>query len=212
MRPPIICLVTSGRMTGTTESLEWIAEAAGAGADLIQVREPALNDRALLSLVRSAIAAAAGTSTRIVVNDRLDVALAADAHGVHLRSSSLRASGARRLAPGGFLIGRSVHSADEADQAEREGGCDYLIFGTVFASGSKPEGHHVSGLAELQAVCARVALPVLAIGGITPATAREAARAGAAGVAGIGVFATARSLSAVVRELRHAFDSPSEAV
>ncbi len=85
-----------------------------------------------------------GTRTRILVNDRLDVALAAGAHGVHLRGDSMPASRARSLAPIGFLIGRSVHSVDEAVRRHADGGVDYLLFGAVFAdhvqagSGARP--------------------------------------------------------------------------
>lgn len=192
-------------------SLALIAGAIRAGVDLIQVREPALDDRALLALVRGAVAAAQGTSARVVVNERLDIALAAGAAGVHLRASSYPAPRARAIAPAGLLVGRSVHSLDEAAAAERLGGCDYLVFGTVFASRSKPAGHRVAGIAALQAICAGVSLPIVAIGGITPATAGEAARAGAAGVAGIGVFESAVSLADVGQDLRLAFDNPPPA-
>lgn len=207
MKTPTICLVTNGR---TAEgNFEWARDAARAGVDLIQIREPALDDRALLAMVRGAIAAAAGTPARIVVNDRLDVAMAAGAAGVHLRASSFPCPAARLIAPAGLLIGRSVHSLREAIGVERLGGCDYLIFGTVFASASKPGGHAVAGIEALREVCAGVRLPVIAIGGITPDTAGQAAQAGAAGVAGIGVFANVRDVPAAVAELRRSIDSSS---
>jgi len=98
------------------------------------------------------------------------------------------ASNVRRIAPSGFLLGRSVHTLDEVDRAVADGGCDYLLFGTVFPSPGKPEGHPVAGLDGLRAACARSPLPVIAIGGMTDARAADVASAGAAGLAGVGMF------------------------
>lgn len=194
-------------MTEHASALAAITAAARAGVDLIQIREPALDDRALFTLVRGAVAAAAGTQVRTVVNDRLDIALAAGAAGVHLRSTSYDASHARALAPEHFLIGRSVHGVEEAMLVEQRGGCDYLTFGTVFASGSKPEGHPIAGIDALRAVCAAVSLPVLAIGGMTPETAPLAASAGASGLAAIGMFSASPDLGSLVKNLRQTFDT-----
>ncbi len=141
-----------------------------------------------MRLVERALRAVEDTPARILVNDRVDVALAAGAHGVHLRSDSMEASRVREIAPSAFVIGRSVHSAEEALAAERAGGLDYLLFGTVFASDSKP-GVAPAGVERLADACAVVALPVLAIGGISAATCAPAARAGAAGFAAVGLFA-----------------------
>ena len=105
----------------------------------------------------------------MLVNDRIDVALAAGAHGVHLRGDSLPAARARLMVPPAFIIGRSVHSREEAMRAQDGGGLDYLVFGTVFKTDSKP-GLGVAGLDALSEVAAATRLPVLAIGGMTPAT------------------------------------------
>jgi len=164
------------------------AAAAHAGVQVIQIREHDLADRPLARLVRDVIAAAAGTAARVLVNDRLDVALAAGASGVHLPADSIAASRVRSVAPAGFVVGRSVHTLDEIDRAIADGGCDYLLFGTVFHSGGKPPGHPVAGLDGLREACARSSLPVIAIGGMTEARAVEVASAGAAGLAGIGMF------------------------
>jgi thiamine-phosphate pyrophosphorylase len=128
-----------------------------------------------------------GTASRVLVNDRVDVALAADADGVHLKSDSIPTALVRRDVPAAFLVGRSVHSVEEARIAAAEG-ADYLIFGTVFPSGSKPRGHRTAGLDALAAVAAAVPVPVLAIGGISLNTVAAAAEAGASGVAAIGLF------------------------
>lgn len=200
---PVLCLVT-GR-SGSAEAL--VARAAGAaraGVDLIQLREPGLDGRRLLALTRDLAAAVLGTGARLVVNDRLDVALAGGAAGVHLRGDSYGAAEVRRLAPAGFLVGRSVHSEADAVRAEADGGCDYLIFGTVFESPGKPPGHPVAGLDALRRVCARVRLPVLAIGGMRVAAAAAVRDAGAAGIAGIGLFQEDRDVAETVNALRSA--------
>lgn len=173
---------------GERELVRRVGAAARAGVHLVQVRAPGLDGRALQQRVAACIAAAAGSSTRILVNDRLDVALATGAHGLHLRGDSMPANRVRPLAPRGFVIGRSVRTIAEARRADEDGGLDYLIFGTVFASRSKPTVA-AAGLDTLAAVVAATRLPVLAIGGITTATAALLAATGAAGFAAIGLFA-----------------------
>jgi thiamine-phosphate pyrophosphorylase len=168
--------------------IERIAAAARGGAHLVQIRQPQLEGLALTRLVERAVRAVAGTQARILVNDRVDVAIAAGAHGVHLRGDSMSASRVRAVVPPAFLVGRSIHSAREALASARTGGLDYLLFGTVFATGSKP-GVVPAGLEQLSRVCASVTLPVLAVGGVTAGTIAQVARAGAAGFAGIGLFA-----------------------
>jgi thiamine-phosphate pyrophosphorylase len=208
---PVICVVTPGH-GDRLRILAAIAATARAGATLIQIREPGLDDRALFALVSRAVEATAGTPARVVVNDRADVAMAASAAGVHLRGSSVPASRVRALAPPAFLIGRSVHAVEEARAVEAEGGCDYLVFGTVFPSASKPAGHRPAGLSRLREVCDAVALPVLAIGGLTEGRAPAAARAGAAGLAAIGLFADPESAGTAVAAVRRAFDTGSALV
>jgi thiamine-phosphate pyrophosphorylase len=141
-------------------------------------------------LVHACVQAVRGTPARIIVNDRVDVALAAGAHGVHLRADSMPAARVRALTPAGFVVGRSVHAADEAARAEHDGGLDYLVFGTVFASPSKP-GQPPAGTGTLAEVVRATRLPVLAVGGITTSTFEAVARTGAAGFAAIGLFADA---------------------
>jgi len=169
--------------------IDRVRAAARAGVHLVQVRERDLDGAALTRLVSACVDAVRGTRTRIVVNDRLDVALAADAHGVHLRGDSFAASRVRAAAPPRFLIGRSVHSVEDAVAATERGALDYLIFGTVFGSSSKP-GREPAGLAGLAAVAATTPLPVLGIGGITVERIAGVMAAGAAGVAAISMFDT----------------------
>jgi thiamine-phosphate pyrophosphorylase len=201
--------VTGGTRPGRRALVRLIADAASAGVDLVQIRERGLDDSALLSLTREAVAAIRGSSARVLVNDRLDVALAAGAAGVHLRGDSIPSSRARALSGPGFVIGRSVHDEDEAAAMEAEGGCDYLLFGTVFPTSSKPPGHRLGGLTALRRACARVRIPVLAIGGISVERMAGVAAAGAAGVAAISLFYESDDLDATVRTLRRAFDTRS---
>ena len=167
-----------------------VGAAAAAGVNLVQVRERDLEARDLRRLVGRCLEAVAGSPTRVLVNDRLDVALAAGAHGVHLRGDSMPASRARSLAPIGFLIGRSVHSVDEAVAVCTAGDLDYLMFGSVFATASKP-GQMPAGVQALAQVAAAVTIPVLAVGGVTRETVSQLTDTGCAGFAAIGWFAHA---------------------
>jgi thiamine-phosphate diphosphorylase len=189
---PVLCLVSDRhRLLLPTEErlVARLARAARAGVPLVQIREPDLDDASLARLVERAVAAVRGTGTRVLVNDRVDIALAAGAHGVHLRGDSVPASRVRACVPPGFLIGRSVHSAEEAARVAVAGGLDYLQFGTVFSTRSKP-GHPGAGVASLRAaVAAARRLPVLGVGGISVQTAGQLRESGCAGVSGIGLFA-----------------------
>ena len=220
MKPPsLICLVTDRRRlspgAGAAESCDrlvrLVAAAARAGIDMVQVREPDLTARDLESLAERCVDAARGV--RVLVNDRVDVALASGASGVHLRSDSVEGTTARAAASPGFVIGRSVHGLDEAVAASRSGALDYLIFGSIFSTASKPAGHAPAGLEALSRMCAAVPIPVLAIGGVTLERAPDVARTGAAGVAAIGLFLAPqdvpdeRHVADAVTSLRRVFDT-----
>ena len=187
---PVVCMITDRRRFGSTEDalVRRVAAAAVAGVDLVQIRERDLEGGALSRLVVRCLEATTGTRTRVLVNDRLDVALGAGAHGVHLRGDSMPADRARALAPPGFLIGRSVHSVDEARRVTEGAGLDYLLLGAVFATASKP-GSLAVGVRMLADVVAATTVPVLAVGGVTVDTVSRLADAGCAGFAAIGFFA-----------------------
>jgi thiamine-phosphate pyrophosphorylase len=166
-------------------------------------------DGALFALVRQAVAAVRGTRARVLVNDRVDVALAAGAHGVHLRSDSVPGARARAVAPPGFLIGRSIHTRDEVVTMSADGVVDYVLFGTVFPTASKP-GQATAGAAGLgDAVNAARGLPVLAIGGVTIDNARHLGGTGCAGFAAIGLFSDGpeKELPATVTAALAAWDN-----
>jgi len=202
-----LCFVTDRRRFGWSPAdlVSAARDAAQAGIDLIQVRERDLEARDLAAIVTRVLEASAGTPARVVVNDRLDVALTCGAQGVHLRADSIPIADARALAPPPFLVGRSVHSVDEARKA---GGADYVIAGTVFATGSKP-GAALLGLDGLAAIVVATPLPVLAIGGIGLDEIPAVSRTGAAGVAAIALFggASQMRIRAIVDGARRRFDS-----
>ncbi|HYN05782.1 MAG TPA: thiamine phosphate synthase [Vicinamibacterales bacterium] len=165
----------------------WLEEAIEAGVDVIQLRESDLDSRPLADLTRRLSERATGTRTRVLVNDRTDVALAAGAHGVHLRGNGPPVDRVRPLGPAGWTVGRSVHSAGEARSAS-EAGADYVLFGTMFAGGTKVAPQQLAGLDRLRDAVAMSRAPVIAIGGISPARAAMCIDAGAAGVAAISMF------------------------
>jgi thiamine-phosphate pyrophosphorylase len=185
--------------------LEKIEQAAEAGVDWIQLREKDLPARELAELAAEALRRTAGRAA-VIINDRLDVACACKSAGVHLGERSLPVNEARRFAglrstETEFLVGVSVHSLEAAQQAERHG-ADYVIFGPVFATPSKESFGAPQGLARLRGVCEQVAIPVLAIGGITVETALKCLAAGASGIAAIRLFQDARDMKSVVARLR----------
>lgn len=199
------------RLGGDGEDLlvRRVAAAARAGVHLIQVRERDLDGGALARLVADCVHAVRPYRARIVVNDRLDVALAAGAHGVHLRADSMSAARARTMTPPGFLVGQSIHTSEEAARAGAEGALDYLLFGTVFPSKGKPEVPP-AGIRALAAAAAATTIPVLALGGVTARTAYGLGETGAAGFAAIGLFADDAEdrLQLTVAQANMAFDTP----
>jgi thiamine-phosphate diphosphorylase len=207
----ILCAITDGRQTGDPAEqaalVARLAAAAAAGVDLLQVREPNLSARQLVDLVVAVVAAAAGSDALVLVNDRLDVALAAGAHGVHLKAVSMPTVLARRLLPDAMVVGRSAHGVAEAEDAARDG-ADYVIVGTVFETASKP-GRTPGGLDLLRDAVGRCPAPVLGVGGMTVARAPLVAATGAAGMAAIQLFqrggADAAALEQDVIALRRAF-------
>jgi thiamine-phosphate pyrophosphorylase len=199
-----LCYITDRRALEPKPLLPWIQEAIRVGVDVVQIREKDLATRDLLGLVGAAVDAARGTATRLVVNDRLDVALAAGAAGVHLGTQSLPARVVRELVPRDFLVGVSCHSFEEALSAE-VGGADYVVLGPIFQTPSKLSYGAPLGLAKLREVTLQVKMPVLALGGITVECVRACLEAGAAGIAGISIFQNCDSLTARVCELRAEF-------
>ena len=208
--PPIIYLITSGATTNTTtpdspefsQLLTLIKTAVDTEIPLIQIREKALNTRVLHELTRQAVEIAQGTSTRVLVNDRFDVALAAGARGVQLTAQSLPAAVVRGETSDRFLIGVSTHSLAEAEEA-KGGGADFILFGPVFQTESKRAFGPPQGVRKLGEVVEAVAsLPVIAIGGIALENVPQCLEHGAAGIAAIGLLNDPDNLAATVRSIR----------
>ena len=166
-----------------TDSAEVAARAAAAGVEMIQIRAKELSGRPLSELVRRAVAAR--RSAAILVNTRIDVALACGAQGVHLPAGSIAPDRIRAIAPSGFLIGASCHRLDELRLAENEG-ADFAVYGPIFPTTSKSSPP--IGLEAMREAARVVRLPIYALGGVHWTNAEECLEAGADGVAGISMF------------------------
>jgi thiamine-phosphate pyrophosphorylase len=204
MKNFLLCYITDRRQLRSVSLAAVIRETFRAGVDMVQIREKDLASRELIALVEEALSAArepgrGGAS--VVVNDRLDVALAAGAEGVHLGGHSMPLQVVRQFAPRPFVIGVSCHSLGEAIAAE-SGGADYLVLGPVFETPSKLGYGPPLGLEMLRSVTSRVRIPVLALGGITVERIRPCREAGASGIAGIRIFQDCESIQERVWELR----------
>ncbi|HWF36977.1 MAG TPA: thiamine phosphate synthase [Candidatus Acidoferrales bacterium] len=193
---PLVFYVTDRKglpTADTADLLEKIRDAAAAGCDFVQIREKDLSAKALLQLARGAVSVTrAAGSAGVVVNDRLDVAIAAGAHGVHLGGSSLAASDVipwcrAGHTPANFLVGVSCHSLQEVAAAERSG-ASCVFYGPVFDTPSKRSFGSPQGLERLRAACREVRIPVVAIGGVDEKNAAQCVKAGAAGIAAIRMF------------------------
>jgi len=222
-RKPILCYVTDSRSFAAAPQkdlldalLEKIELLAAAGVDWIQLREKDLSGKPCASLTRKALlrvlrpAGQAKGATRILVNDRLDVAIAEQAGGVHLGENSLPVQEAKRVVeacsaakslPCDFLAGVSCHSL-EAARSAATAGADYIFFGPVFATPSKAAYGAPQGLDRLAELCSSVTIPVLAIGGITLENAPACFSVGASGIAAIRLFQDSADPASIVRAIR----------
>lgn len=193
--------------------LQQARHAVEAGVDVLQVRERDLDARTLEALVGELVRMTRGSRTRVVVNDRVDIALAAGADGVHLPADAPAPALVRGMVARAFLIGRSVRTPADAVSAA---GADYLIAGTLWPSLSKSVDHPLLGTGGLKEIVGAVAMPVIGIGGVTLERIADVAATGAAGVAAIGMFVGARSASGcravpladLVNRAREQFDTP----
>ena len=151
--------------------------------DFVQVREPALSTRDLTSFVRAAI----GLGAKVLVNDRVDVALACGAAGAHLKGGSVSPECIRRIAPPGFVITAACHGEEDVQRAV---GADFVLVSPVFSPISKLDTRAPLGLAGLARIVRVSPVPVLALGGISEANSESCLDAGAVGVAGMSLFGT----------------------
>jgi thiamine-phosphate pyrophosphorylase len=196
-----VCLITDRRVVPAHLLPARVATAVQAGVSLVQIREKDLGGAELARLARDILAAAreASDSVKVVVNRRLDVALATGADGVHLPGRGLPVAPVRRLAPPRFLIGISAHRPAELAAAEASG-ADYAIFGPAFPTATHPGAAGI-GREGIIAAAGATRLPLWAVGGITPETGPELAGLPLAGVAAIRALLVSDDVAAVVRSL-----------
>jgi thiamine-phosphate pyrophosphorylase len=201
------CLVTDRHLCGGTAALvEKVAAAVRGRAGAVQLREKDLSGRALRALAQELLQICHAGGARLLINDRIDVALAVGADGVHLPADSFPVADARRLLGPDSLIGVSTHSLEEVLEAEREG-ADFAVFGPVFETPSKATQGPPQGLDRLGHVTASTSLPVFAIGGITAARVPAVRHAGAHGIAAIGAFLAAEDVEGAARVLVEAMNA-----
>jgi thiamine-phosphate pyrophosphorylase len=197
-------LITEPRRS-FSDLLSAVEAALQGGVTWVQLRDKSASAATVFRQATDLLAALRPCGARLSVNDRVDVALAVGADGVHLAGQSLPVTSARSLAERRLLVGRSVHGLDEAIQAAADG-ADYLTFGHIFPSGSKP-GLEPRGVQELARIVAAVDVPVLAIGGIHAGNVEQVTATGCAGVAVISAILSASSPRDAARELRAALEA-----
>ncbi len=194
IRKPYIYLITKGNLTHenySTESiktLQNIKSAKDFGISFIQIREKQLSAKLSFELTSEIIKITKNSATKILVNERADIALAAKADGVHLTSNALPTSLIRRKFPNNFIIGVSTHTLEKAEKAKDEG-ADFVTFSPIFPTISKPNYGKPQGLENLREVCEKLKpFPIIALGGIDKTNYRTVLENGASGFAGISFF------------------------
>jgi thiamine-phosphate pyrophosphorylase len=197
---PLAYYITD-RQSCSLPILQQIQQAIDASVDLIQIREKDLATRPLLELASRALELAKGSRSKILINDRVDIALAGQLDGVQLGRHSVETGTVRKyLGKMSLLIGASVHSMDEFLLASAGGG-SFVTLGPIFATPSKSAYGPPLGLEVLTAVCRRASIPVFALGGIGLENYRSCLAAGAAGVAAIRLFQTSETLGRAVHAI-----------
>jgi len=204
-----VYVITHRGAAGDRALPDVVRAAIRGGATVVQLREKRATTREMIELGRALLAVTRPAGVPLIVNDRLDVALAIDAEGVHVGVDDMPIALARRLLGPGRLLGYSPNTVETARRGEREG-ADYLGVGDVFGTPTKPDAGVPIGIEGLAAVAQAVKIPVVAIGGITVENAAAAVRAGAAGVAVISAVIGAEDPEAAARRLREAVSAGGE--
>jgi thiamine-phosphate pyrophosphorylase len=201
-----LCLVTDTRLCGKRGVLATVAAAVAGGVTAVQVRDPLASGRQLFELAMSVRTQLLGTGVPLIVDDRLDIALAVGADGVHLGQEDLPPPAARGVAGPDLVIGWSVATLAQLDLVPRfpAGTVDYLGVGPVYDTATKPDAGPGMGLAGLRAVCLTAALPCVAIGGIDDSNAADVASCGVAGLAVVSAICAAPDPEAAARRIRQA--------
>lgn len=203
-------VITDERLSRGRSHLEVAEAAIRGGADVIQLRDKELSGSRLYKVALALRKLTRDAQVPFLVNDRLDVALAVDADGVHLGQEDLPASAARKILGPGKILGVSAETVEEARLAEREG-ADYLGVGPVFeARGTKPDAGTPKGLEQIARIRAESDLPIVAIGGIRAENARQARDAGADAVAVISAVVAADDIEEAARRLKRSLEGKGE--
>lgn len=202
-----VLVVTDAGLAAPRRVQDVVRAALAGGARCVQLRNKGETPRALLDLGRELRALTREHGALLLVNDRVDLALALEADGVHVGPHDLPVAAVRAIVPPGFVVGRSADDPEVARDAVAAG-ADYIGCGTVYATTTKADAGEVIGLRGLSAVAAAVQVPVVAIGGITVERAAEIPPTGAAGVAVVGAVMAAPDPAAAVRRLMEPFNLP----
>lgn len=195
-----LLVVTDRHQTKGRSLVPLLQQVLTAGTSAIQLRERDLSARELVTLAREVQAVTASSKSQLLINDRVDVALALEGVGVHLRRNSLPLPVARQMLGSQRLLGISVHAVEEAMQAEAQG-ADYIVLGPIYETPSKQTFGPPLGIHTLEKACKLVRIPIIGIGGVTAARAREMRRAGAFGAAVITAIFGADDVESATREL-----------
>ena len=195
-----LLVVTDRHQTKGRPLVPLLQRVLAVAAPAIQLRERDLSAGELVALAREVQAVTASSRSQLLINDRIDVALTLEGVGVHLRSNSLPVPVARQLLGAGRLLGVSVHGVEEARQVESQG-ADYIVLGPIYETPSKQLFGPPLGIHILEQVCRLVRIPIIGIGGVTAARAREMRRAGAFGAAVITAILGADDVESATREL-----------
>ena len=195
-----LLVVTDRHQTKGRPLVPLLQQVLTAGTSAIQLRERDLSARELVTLAREVQAVTASSKSQLLINDRVDVALALEGVGVHLRSNSLPLSVARQMLGSQRLLGISVHAVEEAMQAEAAG-ADYIVLGPIYETPSKQTFGPPLGIHTLEKACTLVRIPIIGIGGVTAARAREMRHAGAFGAAVITAILGADDVESATRAL-----------
>jgi thiamine-phosphate pyrophosphorylase len=195
-----LLLVTDRHQTKGRPLVSILHRVLSVSAPAIQLRERDLSARELVTLAREVQVVTASRRSQLLINDRIDVALALEGVGVHLRSNSLPVSVARELLGAQRLLGISAHTVEEGLSAESQG-ADYIVLGPIYETPSKQMFGSPLGIHILEKACRLIRIPIIGIGGVTAARAREMRCAGAFGAAVITAILSADDIESATREL-----------
>jgi thiamine-phosphate pyrophosphorylase len=203
-----LCLVADSEAAGNRNLISIIREAVDAGVTLVQLRGKNLEIRAFLNLAVQASEFLKSRNIPLIINDRIDVALACEADGVHLGQEDLPLPIARKIMRKERLIGISVNTIKEAEEAEAEG-ADYIGVGPIFYTSSKEDLRSILGFEGLKAIRNKVKISILAIGGINARNAGDVIVSGADGIAVISAIVDAKNITEATRNLLEAIRTPT---